>query len=71
MRANKIQMDANTEIKGKATQINMEADADVDIKGNTSVSVKSMVGLNLEGTANAELKSSGIVTVEGRLIRLN
>lgn len=71
MRANKIQMDANTEIKGKATQINMEADADVDIKGNTSVSVKSMVGLNLEGTANAELKSSGIVTVEGRLIKLN
>lgn len=71
MNANKIQMDADAEIKGKAPQVGIEADNSVDIKGNASVSVKSMAALSVEGTANVELKSSGIVAVQGALIKLN
>ena len=69
-----------------ASTLRLEATGDIDIEagGNLSmkaeantlcewlkVDVKAKSALSMQGSATAELKSAGIVTVQGALVKIN
>ena len=50
--------------------LQMEGSAGVDIKTNAAMNIKGTT-TSVQGQATAELKSSGILTVQGSLVKIN
>lgn len=53
-----------------AGNVSLESRSNVAIKG-LNVAVQANVNASVTGTANAELKSSGMTIVQGSLVKLN
>jgi uncharacterized protein involved in type VI secretion and phage assembly len=72
IRANgKLQIEGKTGINVKSdTNLQMEGSAGVDIKSNAAMNIKGTT-TSIQGQATAELKSSGMLTVQGSLVKIN
>jgi len=67
-----ITVKANTEIKLEcgAAKLILKTDGTITLEG-VQVSVKGQAKLELEGAAMAALKSSGILQVQGSMVKIN
>ena len=67
----KVQIDGQTGIDIKSNaKVQMNGSAGVDIGSNGQTNIKG-TATSVQGTATAELKSSGILTVQGSLVKIN
>ena len=69
--ASKIAITAKTDISITATgNLSMKATQNASCEG-LQIDVKAQTALSAQGNASAELKSSGVVTVQGALVKIN
>ncbi|MCE7062914.1 type VI secretion system Vgr family protein [Dyadobacter sp. CY343] len=84
--SNNISMNANSSFDVQAGQISMKASQDIKLESGTATDIKAGTELNAESTASAnikgatmtvegdastDIKSSGLINVQGSLIKLN
>ncbi|HEX2974482.1 MAG TPA: phage baseplate assembly protein V, partial [Bacteroidales bacterium] len=69
-KANEIKSEAKTSLEQKAMDIKSEATTSVGVKA-ASVEIKASASLKAEGSATAEVTSSGIMTVKGSVVMIN
>lgn len=68
--ANDIEIKAENGLKIEASQITTEAQSDLKSTG-TNVEIKANASLKAEGSASAEVSSSGAMTVRGSVVQIN
>ena len=69
-KANEIKSEAQTTLEQKAMEIKTEAQTSLEVKA-TTVEIKATASLKAEGSASAEVSSSGVTTVKGSMVMIN
>lgn len=69
-KANEIKSEAQTTLEQKAMDIKTEAQTSLGVKA-TTVEIKASASLKAEGSATAEVSSSGVMTVKGSVVMIN
>jgi uncharacterized protein involved in type VI secretion and phage assembly len=69
-KANEIKSEAQTTLEQKAMDIKTEAQTSLGVKA-TTVEIKASASFKAEGSATAEVSSSGVMTVKGSVVMIN
>ncbi len=67
---NGLKIEAGQALEQKGNQVNTEAQSDLKSTG-TNVEIKANASLKAEGSASAEVSSSGTMTVRGSVVQIN
>jgi type VI secretion system secreted protein VgrG len=65
-----INMEAGTELKQEGASVEMSSTSSLKIDG-ASVEIKGKASLTAEGSGTAEIKSGGVTTISGSLVKIN